>query len=103
MAIRFAHAVVRRAQLPLTQRDLDDLAALHAPTPQRAALVRLVPEGIADQISESALLHALLELALARVREETEAAGYAELARLQDDDARRRVARRRKPGWADDE
>lgn len=103
MAVRFAQGVVRRAQLPLTQRDLDDLAALNGPTPQREALRRLVPEELADQISESALLHALLELALTRVREETEAAGYAALASQQDDDDRRRVARRRTPGWAADE
>ena len=103
MAVRFAQSVVRRAQLPLTQRDLDDLAALNGPTPQREALQRLVPEELADESSESALLHALLELALARVREELDAAGYAELARQHDDDARRRVARRRLPGWADDE
>ena len=103
MVARFAQGVVRRAQLPLTQRDLDDLAALNGPTPQREALRRLVPEGLADQSSESALLHALLELALSRVREETEAAGYAELARQQDDDGRRQVARRRTPGWTFDE
>lgn len=103
MAVRFAQSFVRRAQLPLTQRDLDDLAALNGPTPQREALQRLVTEDLADQSSESALLHALLELALARVREETEAAGYAELARHQDHAVRRQVARRRSPGWADDE
>lgn len=81
---------------------MQELEALRISSPQRAALMRLLPEDLPEDISESALLHVLLEVALARVREDAEAAGYAELALQGDSENRRRVARRRKPGWADD-
>ncbi|HVV75041.1 MAG TPA: hypothetical protein VHC43_03320 [Mycobacteriales bacterium] len=102
MGARYAQSVVRRAPLPLTETDIRAVEALRVSGPQRAALMRLLPEDLPSDISESGLLHALFEVALSRVREEVEAAGYAELALQQDDTVRRRAARRRRPRWSDD-
>lgn len=105
MATRFDQPVVRRPVLPLTARDEQDLALLRADTAEREALQRLVDEAVPADASEGMLLHALLEIALQRVREETEAIGYAELSRQREVTAsdRRSVARRRSPSWAAEE
>ncbi len=102
MVTRFSEGVARRAALPLTERDERDLKALRGPTPQRAALDRLVSEDLPADISESGLLHALFALALAQVAAEAEAAGYAELAGQRDNEVRRQIARRRQPDWDDE-
>ena len=105
MATRFDQPVVRRPALPLTERDERDLALLRSDTPEREALMRLAGVSVPSSVSEGLLLHMLLEIALLRVHEEVEAAGYAELARQRAaaETDRRAVARRRPPSWVDDE
>lgn len=105
MTTRFDQPVVRRPALPLTERDERDLALLRSNTPEREALARLAGETVPTDASEGLLLHTLLEVALMRVREEVEAAGYAELAaqRAGSQGERRAIARRRPPSWAADE
>ncbi|MBV9097267.1 MAG: hypothetical protein JO079_04330 [Frankiaceae bacterium] len=105
MATRFDQPVVRRPALPLTARDERDLATLRRETPEREALARLAGEAVPADASEGLLLHTLLAVALARVREEVEANGYAELAAQRTGEAseRRAVARRRPPSWANEE
>ena len=96
-------AVVRRPSLPLTARDEEDLALLRSGPERRAHLARLSGEDVAaGDISESALLHAVLQAGLAAIQEAAEEAGYAQLAREQADgaDGRRAEARRRTPTWA---
>ena len=105
MVTRFDQPVVRRPVLPLTARDEHDLALLRADTAEREALQRLLDDAVPADASEGMLLHALLEVALRRVREEAEAIGYAELARQREATAtdRRSIARRRPPSWAAEE
>ena len=54
-----------------------------------------------DESREARVLHAIVAAGLAAVREEVEAAGYAEIAAAQDLAARKAGARRRPPSWAD--
>lgn len=95
-----------RKSLPLTQRDLHDLGLLTSSYARRSALFALVDVDLPDSVdvSESQLLHAVLEVGLraveARVEEESYAADAA--ARHLDDTARRTSARRRRPEWADE-
>jgi hypothetical protein len=102
MATRFDQPVVRRPPLPLTAKDEQDLARLRAGTPEREALARLMDGRLPADVSESLLLHALLEVAMQRVREEAERVGYAELAEQRAASAAddRSAARRRAPSWA---
>lgn len=78
---------------------------LRQPSPYRDALVRRSSMSAGpEEVTESVLLHALLEAGLAAIREDAENEGYAVLAaqRSQDADARREQARRRRPSWADE-
>ena len=104
MAIRLRAGVVRRPSLPLTAADESRLATLHASQAAREALDRLSPgHGIAaDDVSEAVVLHSLLEVGLAVVLAEAEAASYVELAvqQTQERDERRATARRRLPAWS---
>ena len=79
---------VHRKSLPLTPKDLDDLARLHdLESPERRALRQML--GSEPGSSDAQVLHALLVVALRRVAEQVEEEGYRELARArsQDDDA----------------
>jgi hypothetical protein len=106
MAARLNQRTVRRSPLPLTERDLTDLASFRGPGPAREALARLaaadLPEG---DITESALLHAVFEAGLRAVRETAEELSYAaDATAYQAEDAeRRRIAHRRRPHWADED
>ena len=102
MAARFDQPVVRRPPLPLTAKDERDLARLREATPEREALARLIEVRLPEDSSESLLLHALLEVAIRRVREEADQVGYAELAEQRASHAARdrTAARRRPPSWA---
>lgn len=102
MATRLSAPVARRAALPLTAADAEALARLGPGTAERAALDRLLPVPTPADATESVVLHSLVELALARVLEEAEAEGYHQLAAERDDAEARRIARRRRPGWAGD-
>jgi hypothetical protein len=103
MAARMNQRAVRRPPLPLTERDLADLAALRDPGPGRAALGRLAPGALPEgDITEAVLLHAVFEAGLRAVREAAESAGYEQLAAgyEAEDAERRQIARRRRPHWA---
>ena len=63
-----------RKSVPLTDRDLADLAMIHE-SPEAQEVV-----GIAAGMSEAAQLHALVEFGLRAAREALEAARYAEYA-----------------------
>ncbi len=106
MATRLNQRAVRRSPLPLTERDLADLAKLRVEGPYRAALAHLasgeLPEG---ELTESALLHAVFSAGLRAVREAAEEHSYAaDAASYRAEDAERRaIARRRSPTWADED
>ena len=105
MASRLNQRPVRRSSLPLTERDLADLDKLRVPGPGRAALARAVPGALPDgEITESALLHAVFEAGLRAVNETAEELSYAADAAAYEaeDTERRRIARRRRPPWADE-
>jgi len=96
---------VRRPSLPLTQRDELDLARLRAPG-YLNALERLVaPATDLADASEAVLLHAIFQAGVNAVQEAVADAGYAALAdQLADEaDDRRLAARRRQPGWSDEQ
>ena len=90
-----------RKSLPLSTRDLADLKLMRSSAIHRDALARLSREAVTDESSEARVLHAIVAAGLAAVREEVEAAGYAEIAAEQDLAARKAAARRRPPSWAD--
>jgi hypothetical protein len=91
--------VARRLPVPLTERDDDELAAMRADfTP---ALRNLL--GLGEHPSDAALVHAVFDLGLRQVREAQRDLAYEQLAVAYDNDAARRVARRRRPLTADDE
>ncbi|MFT4189647.1 MAG: hypothetical protein QM621_13860 [Aeromicrobium sp.] len=91
-----------RKSLPLTERDVRELAALRASASHRAALMDLSGVDLTEGSSEAAVLHAVWEAGLKAVLERLEDAGYAEMAAERDQDRHQRVARRRRPEWADE-
>jgi mRNA interferase MazF len=104
MTTRLNQQTVRRAGLPLTERDLDDLETIRN-APEREAVGRAadteLPPG---DLTEAALLHAVFTAGLRALRRAIDDAGYAQLA---DDseymDEVRRIARRRRPDRADED
>lgn len=80
MATRFASPVVRRAQVPLTEDDVLALEQLSTETSVRDVLVSraLVPAD--SSISESALLHAILQAGIKALRDARDEIGYEALA-----------------------
>jgi len=95
------NSIVARKSLPLSQRDLDELARLRESSPHRDALTALTgvdPAGL----SEAALLHAVMDIGFSTLLEQVEIAGYAAMAAETDAAASKAVARRRKPSWADE-
>lgn len=106
MVSRLNQATERRAPLPLTARDLADLAKLRMPSPEREALSDLADVPLADEVSEALLIHAVFTAGLRAIREAAEARGYAQLA-TQDEASGEAVDRRliseRRPPWADED
>ena len=94
-----------RKSLPLTKRDLADLERLRRQTPERDALADL--SGVAvESVTEAALLRMIFAAGLRAIREKAEERAYASAAadRLASGEAdeNRRIARRRRPAWADE-
>ena len=106
MATRFGEPTRARKSLPLTERDLDDLARLRQETPERAALSRISGVDVIH-VTESSLLHMIFVAGLHAIREKAEDEAYATAAadRLASGEADelRRTARRRRPAWADED
>lgn len=103
MTARMSDRAVRRSPLPLTARDVEDLAKLRGERPAWKALWRLVRTDTPDDdVSEAALLHAVFVVGLRAVQEAAEEASYAaDAATYEAEDTERRArARRRTPGWA---
>jgi hypothetical protein len=106
MQFRLNQATERRSPLPLTARDLADLAKLRMAGPEREALSDLADVSLADEVSEALLIHAVFTAGLRAVREAAEARGYAELAAQEEasgETADRRLISERRPPWADED
>jgi hypothetical protein len=101
---RLNQPTARRTPLPLTERDLEDLQKLREPSPEREALNRLADTPLADEVSESLLVHAVFLAGLRAIREAAEERAYAEAANDKWESAEEdyRFARRRRPSWADE-
>lgn len=105
MATRLQQSVTRRQTLPLTASDERDLDLIrNSPTYRRAFEDVSGNSTLANagDLTESALLHAVLEVGLAAIRESALEAGYAELAQHRRPEDRK-VQRRRRPSWADED
>lgn len=106
MGTRMMQPVVRRPNLPLTATDQADLETIRHSPAFRRALDDLAPSapGPDGDIGESVLLHAVFEAGLLAIRRSAEETGYAALAEeyAAADGEHRRVARRRRPVWADE-
>lgn len=106
MASRVKQPVVRRPSLPLTDADEADLELLRSSAAHRSALARLSPAAPAENedLTEGALLHAILQAGIAAVRTAAETQGYQQLAAEYASRAhqRRATARRKAPVWADE-
>lgn len=101
---RLNQPTARRTPLPLTERDLEDLQKLREPSPEREALNRLADTPLADEVSESLLVHAVFLAGLRAIREAAEERAYAEAAsdRWESAEEDFQFARRRRPSWADE-
>jgi hypothetical protein len=106
MATRLNEPAKARKSLPLTERDLADLERLRVQTPERDALSDLAGM-VVEGVTEAALLHMIFTAGLQAIREKTEELAYASAAadRLTSGEADeiRRIARRRRPAWADED
>ena len=106
MARRMSLPVVRRPSVPLTATDEEELQALRVSPDMRRALGEIAPmhPALEEDVSEGVLLHAVLQAGFAALRVRIESDGYAALAEeyASASDTRRRMSRRRKPGWADE-
>jgi len=91
-----------RKSLPLSDQDRKDLAVLRQSAAHREALEQLTGVQVVENLSDAALLHAVLEAGLRTVEHRVEAAGYAQIAADSKASRRRAVARRRRPTWADE-
>lgn len=96
------HRTAARKSLPLTMRDLEDLAKLRGSAAHRAALAQLVEAEVGDEASEASLLHAVLEAGMRAVRHQVEESGYAQIAAEMNPARRQASARRRRPSWAEE-
>jgi ectoine hydroxylase-related dioxygenase (phytanoyl-CoA dioxygenase family) len=90
--------------LPLTEKDLADIARLREEIPQREALSEMVGFVVVESVAEAALLRMIFEAGLRAIHEKAEERAYASaaedrLARGEADETRR-IARRRRPDWA---
>lgn len=106
MATRFSEPMRARKSLPLTAADLAAVDRLRAPTMERDVLSELAGVRI-ESVTEAALLHIIFAAGLRAIREEAEQRAYGSAAadRLASGQANeiRRIARRRRPSWADEE
>lgn len=106
MATRLNEPAKARKSLPLTERDLADLERLRGRTPERDALSDLAGV-VVEGVTEAALLHMIFAAGLRAIREKAEELAYASAAaeRLTSGEAEeiRRIARRRRPAWADED
>lgn len=104
MAVRLKEPVKARKSLPLTERDLADIARLRGETPERQALAELTGAVVGESVAEAALLHMIFEAGLRAIRERAEERAYASAAadRVASGEAAeiRRIARRRPPAWS---
>jgi len=104
VASRIAEPARIRKSLPLTEKDLADIARLREETPEREALSEMAGVLIVDSVAEAALLRMIFEAGLRAIREKAEERAYASAAedRLvsREADEMRRIARRRRPAWA---
>lgn len=93
-----------RRSLPLSEKDLADIARLREETPEREALSEMAGVVVVESVAEAALLRMIFEAGLRAIREKAEERAYASAAedRLASGEAAeiRRIARRRRPGWA---
>jgi hypothetical protein len=107
MATRLNQPARTRKSLPLTERDLADLERLRGQTPERDALSDLAGVVVVEGVTEAALLHMIFTAGLRAIREKAEELAYASAAtdRLSSGEAEetRRIARRRRPAWADED
>jgi hypothetical protein len=107
MTARLNQPAKARKSLPLTERDLADLERLRAQTPERDALSDLAGVVVVEGVAEAALLHMIFTAGLRAIREKAEELAYASAAadRLTSGEAQeiRRIARRRRPAWADED
>jgi hypothetical protein len=107
MTTRLNEPAKARKSLPLTERDLADLERLRGQTPERDALSDLAGVAVAEGVTEAALLHMIFAAGLRAIREKAEERAYATAAadRLASGEAdeNRRIARRRRPVWADED
>ena len=106
MVSRLTEPAKTRKSLPLTEKDLADVDRLRQETPEREALSEMAGIVIVEGVTEAALLHMIFEAGLRAIRERAEERAYASAAedRLAsgDTDEARRIARRRRPAWADE-
>lgn len=107
MATRLNQPARVRKSLPLTERDLADLERLRGHTPERDALADLVGVVVVEGVTEAALLHMIFTAGLRAIQEKAEELAYASAAadRLASGEANeiRRIARRRRPSWTDED
>ena len=107
MATRISSPVHRRTSLPLTESNENDLSALLESSSYQLALEKLTGTKIVDQeISSSALLHAIFEAGMATIKKTAELEGYAQIASAASAtnvQQKRKEARRRRPTWAGEE
>lgn len=107
MAVRLNQPAKARKSLPLTERDLADLERLRGQTPERDALADLAGVVVVEGVTEAALLHMIFTAGLRAIQEKAEELAYASAAadRLASGEANeiRRIARRRRPSWADED
>lgn len=105
VATRLNQPAKTRKSLPLTERDLADLERLRGQTPEREALSDLAGV-VVEGVTEAALLHMIFSAGLRAIREKAEELAYSSAAadRLASGEAEetRRIARRRRPAWADE-
>ncbi len=91
-----------RKSLPLSERNLRDLAVLRGSEAHRAALSQLAHVAVTESSSEAVMLQAVLEAGIKAVAQLVEAEGYARIAAEASSENRQAVARRRRPTWADE-
>ena len=96
--------VVRRPNLPLTEKDEADLEVLRTSPQHRAVLAQLSGISAEGDVGEGVLLHAVFEAGMAAVQASALERGYAQLAAeyAKSSASRRRMSRRRNPAWAEE-
>lgn len=103
---RLTEPAKTRKSLPLTERDLADIARLREQGPEREALSEMTGV-VVESVAEAALLRMIFEAGLRAIRERAEELAYASAAEDRrsggEADADRRIARRRRPAWADED